>query len=75
MCDQHTCALNQVSEVVGAVLVAVGDGRRYRCAERLLVKRQLLQRLQQPECLRRLRLLRRKVKAISDLGLGYVVGS
>ena len=47
--------------MLGALGVAVGDGRCYRCAERVCVERQRLQRLQQPERLRRLvRRLRRR---------------
>ena len=48
-CDQRTGALYQVSEAGGALLVAVGNGRRNRCAEIVCVERQRLQRLQQPE--------------------------
>jgi hypothetical protein len=57
-CDKHTGALDQVSDAGSALGVAVGDGRRRRCAECVCVERQRHQRLQQPE--RRSRRLRRR---------------
>ena len=62
-CAINLCgALYQVSETGSALGVAVGDGRRRRCAECDRVERQRLQRLQQPErrSLLRRRLLRRR---------------
>ena len=47
--------LYQVSEAGSALRVAVGYGRRNRCAEIVCVERQRLQRLQQPELRRPLR--------------------
>ena len=67
-CDQLTGALYQISNAGSALRVAVGNGRRNRCAERVCVERQRLQRLQQPELRRplrrrplRRRLLRRRL--------------
>jgi hypothetical protein len=54
-CDQLTGALYQVSEAGSALLVAVGNSRRNRCAERACVERQRSQRLQQPKLRRPLR--------------------
>jgi hypothetical protein len=39
VCDQLTSALDQVSEAFGALGVAVGNGRRRRCAEFVCVER------------------------------------
>ena len=56
--------------MLGALGVAVGDGRCYRCAERVCVERQRLQRLQQPERLRRLVRLVRRLRRRRRLGYG-----
>ena len=46
---QPTCALHQAGEASEALGVTVGNSRCRRCAERVCVERQRLQRLQQPE--------------------------
>ena len=47
--DRLTGTPYQVSEAGSALRVAVGRGRQHRPVERVCVKRQRLQRLQQPE--------------------------
>eukprot|EP00964_Phaeocystis_antarctica_P063636 scaffold38198_cov56-Phaeocystis_antarctica.AAC.1 len=51
-CDQRTGALQKVSDAPSALGVAVGDGRRRRCAKCVYVERQRLQRLQQTVAVR-----------------------
>ena len=60
VCHQLTGALDQVGDAGSALGVAVGDGRRRRCAECVCVERQRLQRLQQPER----RSLRRRLRRL-----------